>query len=288
MEEKKCEECGKTYTARTNMGRWCSKECRRLFRKKSDHNALLISNPTPEIVNCKFCGKEFKPTTKSNTVCSDDCRNKIKDKQRKDKIARELDSLIYICSNKECSKEFKPYNKNQKICSDECKRAIVKVNKKKHRSKDDVKQKMKDYGAKYFIKYYAENKERLCEYQKEYKRQNQDLIKERNTKYYKTEDGKATARRASGRRRALIMGTISEKIDYNMINERDGFKCNICHKKVDMNLEHPHPMSKSYDHIVPLSLGGEDTNRNIALTHFRCNLIKHNNISEGVQPLLLS
>lgn len=56
--------------------------------------------------------------------------------------------------------------------------------------------------------------------------------------------------------------------------ERDRWICGICNKKVDILLSYPHPMSKSLDHIVPLSKGGAHSFENCQTAHLRCNLLK--------------
>lgn len=61
-----------------------------------------------------------------------------------------------------------------------------------------------------------------------------------------------------------------------LVFERDGWRCGLCHKKVDHRLRYPHPKSASVDHIVPLSQGGTHTYANVHCAHLRCNLIKHN------------
>ena len=68
--------------------------------------------------------------------------------------------------------------------------------------------------------------------------------------------------------------TINEKIVYF----RDGWICQICHKKVNKRLKHPHSMCASLDHIVPLSKGGTHIYANVQLTHLKCNQIKKTNI----------
>jgi len=57
------------------------------------------------------------------------------------------------------------------------------------------------------------------------------------------------------------------------IAQRDGFRCGICGRKVDMSLKHPDPGFPSLDHVVPLANGGADIDpANLRLTHLRCNL----------------
>ena len=52
---------------------------------------------------------------------------------------------------------------------------------------------------------------------------------------------------------------------------RDGFKCQICNKKLAMDQKAPHPDSPSIDHIIPLAKGGTHTWVNVQAAHFLCN-----------------
>lgn len=56
------------------------------------------------------------------------------------------------------------------------------------------------------------------------------------------------------------------------ICERDEWRCKICEMPVDRALGHPHPMSASIDHVVPVCRGGDNSLSNLRLTHLRCNL----------------
>ena len=60
--------------------------------------------------------------------------------------------------------------------------------------------------------------------------------------------------------------------------ERDGWTCGICGRDVDPTLSHPHPMSASVDHILPLSLGGTDDRDNLQCSHLLCNITKGNRV----------
>ncbi len=78
--------------------------------------------------------------------------------------------------------------------------------------------------------------------------------------------------------RALKHKTQVEPVNEKIVFMRDGWICQICHKRVNKSLKHPHLMSPSLDHIIPLSQGGSHTYANVQLTHLRCNLSKQDNV----------
>jgi len=86
-------------------------------------------------------------------------------------------------------------------------------------------------------------------------------------------------------RRSKKRGQPSESYTTGQIAERDGYRCGLCRRKVDMTLRRPNLRSASIDHIVPLSKGGDDTRANVQLAHLDCN-IKKSNAVEYAQQLL--
>lgn len=76
------------------------------------------------------------------------------------------------------------------------------------------------------------------------------------------------------RRRARIYATAVGPIDYAAVWDRDGGCCWICEAAVDRSLRHPDPLSRSWDHVVPLIAGGTHTMDNVALSHLVCNTSK--------------
>lgn len=60
---------------------------------------------------------------------------------------------------------------------------------------------------------------------------------------------------------------------------RDDWQCGICGQQVDSSLTTPHPLSKSIDHVIPLSLGGWHAPWNVRLTHLSCNIRRSNHLS---------
>ena len=70
------------------------------------------------------------------------------------------------------------------------------------------------------------------------------------------------------------------------ILERDGWLCQIpgCKRRpIRQDLKFPHPRSKSIDHIIPLSHGGDDTAVNKRAAHLTCNVARGNQMEEVVQ-----
>ena len=76
------------------------------------------------------------------------------------------------------------------------------------------------------------------------------------------------------KRRALKRGVRHVAYATDYIFERDGWICQLCGRKINRRLKYPNPRSKSIDHIVPLSKGGNDSPSNVQAAHLRCNMIK--------------
>lgn len=55
------------------------------------------------------------------------------------------------------------------------------------------------------------------------------------------------------------------------IMERDRWRCGICRKMIGKSFKYPHPRSKSIDHVIPLSQGGDDAAANKRAAHLSCN-----------------
>ena len=60
--------------------------------------------------------------------------------------------------------------------------------------------------------------------------------------------------------------------------ERDGSDCGICGHAIDMDIRDRQPQSRSVDHILPRSLGGDEEITNLRLAHLICNIKRQNRI----------
>jgi len=79
------------------------------------------------------------------------------------------------------------------------------------------------------------------------------------------------------RRRAREQGSASGSRAFLAdVLERDGSSCSLCGESVDLSLTWPDQLSKSIDHVVPLSKGGSHDLSNCRLAHLGCNVRKGN------------
>lgn len=88
-------------------------------------------------------------------------------------------------------------------------------------------------------------------------------------------DGCARARRrakdrraAAVRRGAVVVGPRPKLED---IARRDGWRCHLCHRKVNPRVHFQHRNAATLDHLVPVTDGGTDEPANLALAHRGCN-----------------
>ncbi len=84
----------------------------------------------------------------------------------------------------------------------------------------------------------------------------------------------ASRREQKRRRRAQKAGVPVERFRVADIFDRDEWRCQLCGKTVDATLKHPHRLSASLDHVIPLARGGSHTRANVQLAHMICNVWK--------------
>lgn len=88
------------------------------------------------------------------------------------------------------------------------------------------------------------------------------------------------------RQRARVYGVAYEPFNRIEVFDQDGWRCGICHKKIDKRLKFPHPKSVSLDHIVPMFEGGSHTRVNAQAAHFICNSVKGANAVDDQLKLI--
>jgi len=63
---------------------------------------------------------------------------------------------------------------------------------------------------------------------------------------------------------------------------RDGTCCSLCGGELDRKLvDEIDPLYITFDHVVPLALGGADDERNMKLAHNACNNAKGDAVASG-------
>ena len=77
-------------------------------------------------------------------------------------------------------------------------------------------------------------------------------------------------------RKAARFGGLDGHYKPTDVYDRSEWRCALCGDDIDAQLAHPHPLSKSVDHIVPLSKGGDDTFANVQAAHLVCNMRRGN------------
>lgn len=136
---------------------------------------------------------------------------------------------------------------------------------------------------------------RMCD--QRYREKNRAKVREKDKRYrdmYPERVREASRKKLHQRRAALVgMGPESAKlsISLNELARREGERCYICGRKVDMKLASSDPMSATMDHFLPLiprngEVGGDNRSANIRLAHMKCNSQKNNRAWPG-QILLI-
>lgn len=121
---------------------------------------------------------------------------------------------------------------------------------------------LKEYAAKYR----RENADKVKQRQDDWRARNLDQQKTYKKKYFAQNVDSFYARSANRRARKLsVGGKLTSDLSSKLFQLQNG-RCACCKK----------PLGNDYhlDHIMPLALGGTNTNDNIQLLRARCNLQK--------------
>ena len=250
--ERKCGYCGKKYVPYRETSRFCSENCTLDYGRFVTQGKHSIEQKI-----CPVCGETFKPESKYRQAYQNFCSHKCK------RVSRYVGTTckIHWTKCKACNKFFASKSSIIKFCP-QCRESgkmqmhyYAQSGKHQRKTRAGV---CKECGE-VFVNKYGDKRRVYCSdecHKKAYK---------------KTESYKAQTKRRNRRRRARMAGANS--IPYNDIDifNRDAWICQICGTLVDKNTRHPHPLSPTIDHIIPLSKGGPDEPGNVQLAHFICN-----------------
>ena len=113
-------------------------------------------------------------------------------------------------------------------------------------------------------KWYSENKEQKKKYFQEYRKKKREQYLATQEKYRKNNQPKINLYLRCRRRKT------KEKINPTLLHNWESKECGICHGHIDSDYH--------LDHIIPISRGGEHSEKNIQLAHPHCNMSKGNRI----------
>ncbi len=129
-----------------------------------------------------------------------------------------------------------------------------------------------------------ENKELAYEAARRWRELHPEYSAEANRKWRDENPGAAAAyhqanrdktiRRVNRRRERIKATAAAEPIDLVSLWRHQCGICPLCGQRIDSSLAYPDPLSKSVDHIVPLSRGGTHERANCQFAHLVCNIRK--------------
>lgn len=177
-----------------------------------------------------------------------------------------------------CETEFRTEkNGKTKFCSFQCQRLYVAAERISARLKELGHRRCRECGNALALSTRTDSQHcsTVCQ-QLTWYRANEDSVKARAATWKLS--NRDMAKDSDHRRRAAMRGNAVGPIDYAEVWRRDGGHCWICEKPVDPELEYPHRMYRSWDHVIPIIKGGAHEMNNIALSHLVCNTSKKSKI----------
>ena len=237
---------------------WCSAICRDAQR--------AIEKAKPRL--CQFCNAEHH---RKSIYCSKKCIYKKSAQQERQKRLQSLKDLgmvvageTNVCALKTCGIEFVVPYSGQKYCSSVCRERFH--GRDKISTGEVIASRVYFGQCKYCEAWKSTRAKRMI---------NRLSCLDCQKRRMKQNDTKKNhRRRAAGE---LIMTVES-------LAKRDGIKCNICTKPVNMSKSGLDPLGPTIDHLLPVSKGGTNDSFNLALAHRRCNTSRGN---RGHAQLLL-
>jgi hypothetical protein len=126
---------------------------------------------------------------------------------------------------------------------------------------------------------YEKNKDFYKQKQKAWSQENREknALRAKRWRENNPDRAKEVSRLGSHRRRARIAGGISSKYSEEQIISKYGTKCHICFEEIDFSASRrsgDKGWEKSFhiDHLIEISLGGNDTLENVRPSHGVCNI----------------
>lgn len=258
---RKCESClGSLEPYRK---RWCA-SCAQ-HRKRSNWKVKQRSR-LKIVVTCQQCNQPFRPIEKTKTkYCSHKCSTEgLRLSRRAERLKREQlkpgpHTKIHLNTCACCASPFFHKSKRATACSERCKTELLRAASRKHWAEEKERLTAlrgqtactcKECGGE-FLKPYGDKRRSFCS---------------------KQCSQKAARRVRKPKERARNQAARLERVDPFRVFDRDGWRCQICHKRTPKRLRGTiHDMAPELDHIVPLARGGEHSYQNTQCACRRCN-----------------
>lgn len=276
MSERTCI-CGTTFTINPREGnkrKWCSEACR-----VRCHRA---ARPAPPKM-CAVCEHPITGRPRTFKYCSDECLAESKLRRRRPPAHEPRP-----CKGCGTTITPGPRERNRKLwCSAACHARYQRRNASEQRRQAERE---RNRGR---VRRSKAMPPRIVEARRKLRRASRGTSSKNSTWAMGHCDscGESFTRRANGsiprfcsekckrrsnneRRRARERDAYVEDVNRTAIFERDGWRCQLCRKKVDGSLPTGHMMSATLDHIVPLASGGLHEAANCQLAHSICNSLK--------------
>ena len=250
--EKTCPHCGELFDTTDKRRRFCSKGCSAAY-----HNRIKYKeNIRKRIRICECCGKVFlmrPPSGKAASgyvneglYCSRHCRWYVFKEQHGKKVKKKCRVYFYKCAS--CGALFTTRRKGKSVCSIGCMHFIR--NKERHSVFDAV---CSECGVVFTVEY-GDKRRLFC---------SQECLARHHHRI------------AKAKRRAVERGADAERVNPIKVFMRDGWRCQICGKKLDQKNRGTHKdNAPELDHIIPLAEGGEHSYKNTQCACRKCNASK--------------
>lgn len=260
-----CECCGMALGPYRK--RWCS-ECAKAQKRKAQKNKKRWRVKWQ--VSCQNCGSQFRPIDKTKSkYCSHACafeglRKSRKRAREQREAAQQATALpphtkVYLHCCKICEKHFYGKAKRKSVCSDVCAKALASFKAKQNNKllKVVTPTACKECGS-VFRAEYGDKRKLYCS---------------------RPCAEKVIRRSKRSKERARLKAARVETVDPFQVFNRDGWRCQICHKPTPRKLRGTiSPNAPELDHIVPLAQGGEHSYGNTQCACRKCNASKSDRV----------
>lgn len=261
MPHRTCAFCSAGFIARDRRMVYCSKSCcaKAAYRRK----CLAEPLPLSAEFTCPVCDLHVPAKGRTGpqpTYCSVKCQRKAnyaRLMERRSRQSRRKPARKIACAD--CGSTFEAARLDARFCSRKCLQRWGRKNENGECSEADCERGVRAKG--------------LCN--KHYK-----AVLRADGRISTKMEWTDARREAYHKRRALKKGaSTGEPVLLAEIAERDAWMCGLCAEAVDPELTWPDPLSKSLDHVMPLTRGGAHDPSNVQLAHLRCNTAKGNRVA---------